>query len=173
MATGAGEPIDEGGDPPCWAHLFEDDSDRVSDRVLATLVREMADAVLMADVHGTIVFWNGAAERLFGWTAAEAVGQTLDLIVPERLRNRHWEGWQRVMATGETKYGESLLEVPAQNREGRPMSIAFTVSLLMDPGGAVVGVAAVVRDDTSRWQERRAQRDEIARLRAELEEAAG
>ena len=173
MATGVGEPIDEGGDPPCWAHLFEDDSDSVSDRVLARLVREMADAVMLADVHGTIVFWNGAAERLFGWTAAEAVGQTLDLIVPERLRKRHWEGWQRVMATGETKYGESLLEVPAQNREGRPMSIAFTVSLLTEPGsGNVVGVAAVLRDDTTRWQERRAQRDEIARLRTELAETA-
>jgi PAS domain S-box-containing protein len=167
MATGADEPIDEGGDPPCWAHLFEDGTSGVSDRVLAELVRHLADAVLIADGNGTIVFWNDAAERLFGWTAADAIGQTLDLIVPERLRNRHWEGWHRVMATGQTKYGESLLEVPAQHREGRPLSIAFTVSLLTDSGGTVTGVAAVFRDDTARWQERRAQRDEIARLRAD------
>jgi PAS domain S-box-containing protein len=161
------EPIDEGADPPCWAHLFEEGSDAVCDAVLAELVRGLADAVLIADTRGTIVFWNAAAERLFGWPAGEAVGESLDLIVPERLRNRHWEGWHRVMATGETKYGESLLEVPAQRRDGQPLSIAFTVSLLTDVSGVLTGVAAVLRDDTARWQERRAQRDELARLRAD------
>ena len=143
----------------------------VSDRTLAELVHRLADAVLLADRDGTIAYWNDAAERLFGWTAAEAIGQSLDLIVPERLRARHWEGWHKVVATGETRYGESLLEVPALRKDGEPLSIAFTVSLLTEPGSTdVSAVAAVLRDDTARWQQRREQRDEIARLRAALDE---
>ena len=140
----------------------------VSDEVLAQAVRRLADAVLIADADGQIVFWNAAAERLFGWSESEAVGHRLDLIVPERLRDRHWEGWHRVMATGETKYGDSLLEVPALRRDGTPLSIAFTVSLLTDPGtDKVTRVVAVLRDDTVRWQERREMNAELARLRAD------
>ena len=140
----------------------------VSDEVLAQAVRRLADAVLIADAHGQIVFWNAAAERLFGWSESEAVGQRLDLIVPERLRDRHWEGWHRVMATGETKYGDSLLEVPALRRDGAPLSIAFTVSLLTEPGtDKVTRVVAVLRDDTARWQERREMNAELTRLRAD------
>jgi PAS domain S-box-containing protein len=140
----------------------------VSDDVLAQAVRRLADAVLIADAHGQIVFWNVAAERLFGWSESEAVGQRLDLIVPERLRDRHWEGWHRVMATGETKYGDSLLEVPALRRDGTPLSIAFTVSLLTEPGtDKVTRVVAVLRDDTVRWQERREMNAELTRLRAD------
>ncbi len=139
----------------------------VTDAVLADLVHGLADAVLLADVDGTITFWNPAAERLFGWTAADALGQRLDLIIPERLRARHWAGWQHVVESGETQYGDRLLEVPAAHRDGRRMSIAFTVSLLRDADQRISAIAAVVRDDTARWQERREQRDEIARLRAE------
>jgi len=140
----------------------------MDDEVLAEVVRRLADAVLIADAHGEIVFWNAAAERLFGWSEAEAVGQRLDLIVPERLSDRHWEGWHRVMATGETKYGDSLLEVPALRRDGTPLSIAFTVSLLTEPGtDKVTRVVAVLRDDTVRWQERREMNAELARLRAD------
>jgi PAS domain S-box-containing protein len=170
------EPTEQGGDPPCWAHLFEHDAaepEPVCDDVLAELVRGLADAVLIANTEGRIVFWNAAAERLFGWSADEVVGQSMEVIIPERLRDRHWEGWRRVVATGETKYGTSLLEVPAARRDGRQLSIAFTVSLLTGPDDAVAAVAAVLRDDTARWQQRREQRDEIARLRAELEAATG
>jgi PAS domain S-box-containing protein len=139
----------------------------LSDQVLAELVREFADAVLVADPTGTIIFWNVAAERLFGWTAAEVTGRTMDVIIPERLRARHWEGWHHVMSTADTKYGDTLLEVPALHRQGHRLSIAFTVSLLTEPGSKrVTAVAAVLRDDTARWQQRRDQRDEIARLRA-------
>lgn len=140
----------------------------VPDDVLAELMRGLADAVLIADPAGRITFWNTGAERLFGWSAGEAIGQSLDLIIPERLRARHWDGWNETVRTGVTKYGETLLEVPAQSRDGRKMSIAFTVSLLTDrDSGSVSAVAAVLRDDTERWQQRREQRDEIARLRAD------
>ena len=128
----------------------------IDDARLAQLVRDLADAVVIADAAGTIVFWNGGATALFGWSADEAVGQSMDLIIPERLRERHWEGYRRVMETGHTEYGGRLLEVPALHRDGRPLSVAFTVSLLVRPGETRPdGIAAVLRDDTARFQERR------------------
>jgi PAS domain S-box-containing protein len=155
---------DEGGEAPCLAELL--DASAVDDQLLGQLVHDLADAVVIADADGTIVFWNGAATRVFGWSADEALGQSLDLIIPERQRERHWEGYRRVMATGQTQYGDRLLEVPALHRDERRLSIAFTVSLLRRPGlTAPVGIAAVMRDDTERWQERRRLRDELAALR--------
>ena len=157
---------DEGGEAPCFAELL--DASTIDDQLLGQLVRDLADAVVVADADGTIVFWNDAASRLFGWTADGALGQSLDLIVPERQRARHWEGYRRVMATGHTQYGDRLLEVPALHSDGRRLSIAFTVSLLRRPGlTAPVGIAAVIRDDTERWQERRRLRDELAALLGE------
>lgn len=137
-----------------------------SDASLARLVRGLADAVIIADAAGTIVFWNAAAERIFGWSADEAVERSLDLIIPERLRARHWAGYRTTMATGHTDYGDRLLEVPALHRDGRTLSIAFTVTLLNDPDGGRA-IAAVVRDDTERWQERRRLRTELSSLRGE------
>jgi PAS domain S-box-containing protein len=146
---------DEGGEAPCFAHLL-DESPALEDSQLATLVHDLADAVVIADPDGTIQLWNTAAERLFGWTAVEATGQSLDLIIPERQRRRHWAGYRQTMATGETSYSDRLLEVPALHRDGHTLSIAFTVTLI--PGIGIDGpaaIAAVVRDDTARWQERR------------------
>ena len=132
----------------------------LADAELARLVVELADAVIVADTAGTIRFWNAAAERIFGWTAAEALGSSLDLIIPERQRTRHWEGYQRVMSTGMTKYGSDLLRVPALHSDGQRRSIAFTVTLVRDAGGSVTGIAAVVRDETERWN----QEQELRRL---------
>ena len=135
----------------------------LDDGTLAGLISGLADAVVVADAAGTICFWNAAAERTFGWTADEAVGASLDLIIPERQRERHWEGYRHVMATGDTKYGSDLLRVPALNADGERHSIAFTVTLLTDANGAVTGIAAVVRDETQRWNE---EQDLRRRLRA-------
>ena len=121
---------------------------------------ELADAVVVADTAGTICFWNGAAERVFGWTAEEALGASLDLIIPERQRPRHWDGYRSVMSTGTTKYGSDLLRVPSLHADGQRRSIAFTVTLLKDAEGAVTGIAAVVRDETERWN----QEQELRRL---------
>jgi PAS domain S-box-containing protein len=163
----ADEHADEGGEAPCFAHLVEQPLG-IDDARLAGLVRTLADAVVIADADGTIAFWNDAAERLFGWTAAEAVGRSLDLIIPERLRERHWAGYRQTMATGHTDYGDRLLEVPALHVDGRRLSIAFTVTLLHDPGQRrPSGIAAVIRDDTERWSERRRLHEELAALRAE------
>ncbi len=138
----------------------------LDDATLADLVGAMADAVIVADTDGSIVFWNGAAERLFGWTADEALGASLDLIIPERQRRAHWDGYQQVMASGETRYGTELLRVPSLHADGQRRSIAFTVTLLTGPDGSVSGIAAVVRDETDRWNEERALRAELAELRA-------
>ncbi|HWJ96674.1 MAG TPA: PAS domain-containing protein [Acidimicrobiales bacterium] len=131
---------------------------------LARLWSDVAEAVVIAEPAGTIVFWNDAAERLFGWPGAEARGQTLDLIIPARLRSRHWAGYERVMETGETSYGDRLLEVPAIHRDGRTLSVAFTVTLIVGPGHGVDFIVAVLRDETERWNERR---DLLARLRGQ------
>ncbi|HVO93911.1 MAG TPA: PAS domain-containing protein [Terriglobales bacterium] len=130
------------------------------------LVHAAADAIIAARADGTIVFWNPAATRLFGFSAEEALGQSLDLIIPERFRPRHWEGYREVMATGRTKYQSEVLRVPAQRKDGRPLSIAFTVSLLTPASGTGRVIAAIVRDETARWNEER----ELRRRLSELQE---
>jgi PAS domain S-box-containing protein len=165
---------DEGGDPACWAHLElagagtpEAASLEVDDAVLAALARGAGDGIIVADRDGRIVFWNAAAERIFGWSAADAVGTSLDLIIPERHRGAHWAGYAKVMETGQTRYGTDLLQVPAVTERGERISIAFTVSLLADPvSGAVRGIAAIVRDDTARRAELRELRERISALEA-------
>ena len=142
------------------------DTRRIDDAELAELVQRLTDAVVIADSEGTIVFWNDAATALFGWSAPEAVGQTLDLIIPERLRGRHWDGYHRVMATGVSDYGTRLLEVPALSKDERRLSIGFTITLLHHGDGGVRGIAAVIRDETERWQQRREVQAELERLRA-------
>jgi PAS domain S-box-containing protein len=136
----------------------------LDDRVLAELVNDLADAVIIADTTGTICFWNPAAERVFGWSADEAIGAPLDLIIPERQRGRHWDGYARVMSTGETKYGADVLRVPSLHADGERHSIAFTVSLLKDADGTVAGISAVVRDETQRWNEEQELRRRLRSL---------
>jgi PAS domain S-box-containing protein len=131
------------------------------------LVRSAGDAVVVANGEGSIVFWNGAAERIFGFNEAEALGRSLDLIIPQRLRPRHWDGYRSVMATGESRYGSEVLRVPAVHKDGRALSIAFTVTLLGSPGEAPHAIAAIMRDETSRWQEERDLRRRLTELERE------
>jgi PAS domain S-box-containing protein len=124
------------------------------------------DAIIAADADGSIVFWNPAAERMFGYTENEALGQSLDLIIPERFRHRHWEGYRQVMQTGHSRYGSEVLRVPAVHKDGHTLSIAFTVALLYAPDTQARVIAAIVRDETSRWKEERALRQRLAELEA-------
>jgi PAS domain S-box-containing protein len=101
---------------------------------------------------------------MFGYTGSEALGQSLDLIIPERLRHRHWEGYREVMQTGHTRYGSEVLRVPAVHKDGRTLSIAFTVALLYPPDRQTRIIAAIIRDETSRWKEERALRQRLAEL---------
>ena len=126
------------------------------------LVEALADAVIVADPSGAIRFWNPAAERLFGFAEAEALGNSLDLVVPERFRERHWAGYKRTMANGQTRYAPDVLRVPAVHKEGRPLSIAFTVGLLYGPRGNVTGILAMIRYETARFAEDRNLRKRLA-----------
>ena len=119
------------------------------------LVEAIGDAIVVADASGAITLWNPAAERLFGFTPAEALGNSLDLIIPERLRDRHWAGYGKTMASGQTRYGHDVLRVPAVHKDGRALSIAFTVALLDGPQRTVTGIVAVIRDETSTFTEKR------------------
>jgi len=125
-----------------------------------------ADAIIAAGADGKIVFWNPAATRIFGITATQALGQSLDLIIHERFRARHWEGYRQVIMTGTSKYQSEVLRVPAQHQDGHALSIAFTVTLLDSPDGGTRVIAAIVRNETPRWNEER----ELKRRLAELEQ---
>jgi PAS domain S-box-containing protein len=131
---------------------------------LQALVEASGDGFVAAGPDGTIVLWNPAAERIFGYTAAEALDHSLDLIIPERFRQRHWEGYRRVIECGESRYGAEVLRVPGLHKDGRSLSIAFTVALLRGAGGGVQAIVAIVRDETARWEEERALRRRVAEL---------
>ena len=131
---------------------------------LHAVIQAAGDAIVVADSEGRIVLWNPAAERLFGFTATEAVSSSLNLIIPERFRARHWTGYQTVMQTGQTRYGTHVLRVPALQKNGTRLSIAFTMAVLHAPDGRCTGIAAIVRDDTERWQEEQTLRQRLAAL---------
>lgn len=138
------------------------------------IVEDAADAVIFADRDGIIRLWNSGAEAMFGYKPEEAVGQSLDLIIPERLRERHWEGYHRVMATGVTRYGRNdLLAVPAVRRDGERISLEFTVSLVRNDAGELQGIAAILRDVTARWQEDRALKQRLTELETKVKELGG
>ena len=130
------------------------------------LADAIGDAVVVADPEGAITVWNPAAERIFGFTAAEALGETLDLITPERHRRRHWDGYAKTMHTGTTRYGAQTLRVPAIHKDGRQLSIAFTVGMVRDASDRVTGIVAVIRDETERWAEEKRLRQRVAELEA-------
>jgi len=134
------------------------------------IVEDSPIAILFADRDGKIRFWNAGAEATFGHSAEEALGQSLDLIVPEKQRPRHWEGWERVMTSGVTKYGRDPLAVPALRKDGSRISIEFNIVLLRAPTGELLGAAAMVQDVTARWQQ---QKEMNARLAALEAKAAG
>ena len=132
------------------------------------LVTAIGDAIVISGKDGNITLWNPAAERMFGFTESEAMGQSLDLIIPDRLRKRHWDGFTKTMLTGMTRYGSDLLKVPAAHKDGRTLSIAFTVAMLNSADGKPAAIAAVIRDETTRFNEERGMRRRLAELEAEL-----
>ena len=134
----------------------------------AALIAALGDAVIVSDAQGVIVMWNAAAEYIFGHSAAEAMGQSLDIIIPERLRKRHWDGYDKTMETGVTRYGHDVLRVPAINKKGEPLSIAFTVGMLHGADGKVSAIVASLRDETARFNEDRAMKKRLAELEAQV-----
>ncbi len=124
---------------------------------------EMPDGVLLADDEGVIRMWNAGCERIFGFSAEEAIGQSLDIIIPENLRARHWEGYQQTMRTGKTRYGAGdLLGVPALRKDGTRISVEFSIVPFRNSDGRLVGIGAVMRDVTKKFEEMKALRKALA-----------
>ncbi len=135
----------------------------LSGLIAESLLRTRSEAIIAADRAGTICFWNPGAERIFGYAAAEAIGHSLDLIIPERLRERHWQGYRVTMANGKSRYGEGdVLSVPAMHKNGGTISIEFTILPLRESSGEIIAIVAIVRDVTKRFAEIRELRKRLA-----------
>jgi PAS domain S-box-containing protein len=134
--------------------------------IALTVLHKIPDAIIYADREGLIRFWNAGAERIFGFTSDEVAGRSLDIIIPERLRQRHWTGFRGMMETGRSQHRpEEMLSVPALTKSGETLSIQFTVAPVPGRDGAVAGIAAVLRDVTPTFRE-------LKRLRAEASRGA-
>lgn len=131
------------------------------------------DAIIFADREGVIRLWNSGAEAMFGYRAEEAVGQTLDLIIPQRLRERHWAGYRETMATGITRYARELLAVPAVRKDGARISLEFSIALLRDTAGELLGPAAIIRDVTARWERDKVLAQRLAALESKTKDPSG
>jgi PAS domain S-box-containing protein len=132
------------------------------------VVTESAEAIVVTDPDGVIRLWNAGAARIFGYSAADALGCSLDLIIPDKLRDRHWKGYRQTMATGVTRYGDTLLSVPATHQDGRRLSIEFSVALLRDDAGVIVGISAIMREISERRKAEQALRAKLADLEARV-----
>jgi len=139
-------------------------SSSIHERLCQQIVESAPEAIIFADLEGKIRLWNAGATAIFGYSADEALDQSLDLIIPERQQKRHWEGYHKVMETGVTRYGKELLSVPAMRKDGTRISLEFSVVLVRDEAGKPVGVAAIMRDITARWQQERATKERLAAL---------
>jgi PAS domain S-box-containing protein len=136
------------------------------DEFYRSLVEHAADAIIYADLGGMIQFWNQGAERIFGFSDEEALGKSLDIIIPENLRQRHWDAYAQTMRTGITRYGAGdVLAVPALRKDGTRVSIEFSILPFRDRDGRMLGVAAILRDVSKRFAELKSLRQEVAELR--------
>jgi PAS domain S-box-containing protein len=136
-----------------------------------SIVEQSPIAIIVGDREGIVRLWNAGAQTMFGWSAEEALGKSMDMIIPEKHRPRHWEGYDRVMGSGVTKYGRNLLAVPALTKDGRRISVEFNVVLLKDAEGRVLGIAASMQDVTARWERDKTLRARVAELEAKLKQA--
>ena len=127
-----------------------------------TLLGDIGEAVIISDRDERILFWNASAQRIFGYGPDEALGKTLSIITPERFRERHSKGYFHTMETGQTKYGNALLRVPALRKDGRSISIAFSVTMIFDDQKQPIAIAAIIRDETERFQEERKLKEKLA-----------
>ncbi len=133
------------------------------DAFCRTLAENAPDAIIFADADGVIRFWNKGAAQIFGFTAEEALGRSLDIIIPEKLRERHWQGYRAVMQSGQSRYGAGdLLAVPGLRKDGSRVSLEFTILPFRGPDGRIEGIAAILRDVTARFEEMQKLRKALA-----------
>ena len=142
------------------------ETDQSQNRLCQQIVEGSNDAIMFSDREGIIRLWNRGAEHMFGYAASEVLGQSLDLIIPENLRGRHWDGYYRVMESGESRYSTELLAAPALRKDGTRISTEFSMVMVKSDDGKVLGVAANIRDVTARWQREKELKERIKELTA-------
>ena len=146
--------------------------DLTYDRLCRDIIDHTSLAVIFGDREGIIRLWNSGAEAMFGYAAQEAIGQSMDIIIPEKHRAKHWEAYGKVMQTGVTKYGREVLAVPAMTKDGRRISIEFNIVLLRDQAGEIIGSAATIHDVSARWERDKAMRARLAELEGKTKTTA-
>ncbi|HEX5369540.1 MAG TPA: PAS domain S-box protein [Dehalococcoidia bacterium] len=139
---------------------------------LMTLIHDQApDAVIFAGKDGVIRAWNAAATRIFGFDSSEALGQSLDLIIPEQFREAHWTGFERALAAGSTKYSGKALPTRSQRKDGATIYVELSFAIIHDDSNQVIGALAHARDISERWAQDREQRRRLRDLEAKLNQA--
>jgi len=141
-----------------------------TEMIYQQIIENSQDAILFANRDGIIDLWNSGAEAIFGYTKEEVQGKSLDLIVPEKLRQRHWDGYQKVMKTGKSRYGKELLKVPAIRKDGTSISVEFTIVLVRNQRNEIMGTAAIIRDATERWKQEKELKQKLKLLEGRLAE---
>jgi PAS domain S-box-containing protein len=136
-------------------------------------VQDAPDAIIVAGLDGCIRFWNRGAERVFGHLAAEVVGQSLDIIIPERLRKAHWDAFDRAVQVGRTRYEGRAMTTRSMRKDGTRIYVDMTFALLTDRAGAVAGALAIAHDVTPRHEAERVLRERAAEMERALSEARG
>jgi PAS domain S-box-containing protein len=154
--------------PPCYAQefpgYFGEQEGAASGGLPTELLRDMAEALVFADTGGVIRAWNPGAEAVFGYSAADAIGRNLDLIIPENLRQAHWRGFERAIAEGATRHGRRAMITRALHATGDKLYVDMSFAVVRDCSGAVIGAVAVARDATERYLEERRLRERLAVL---------
>jgi PAS domain S-box-containing protein len=134
----------------------------------AALVAQSPDATIFAGTDGAIQVWNAAAERVFGFAASEAIGQNLDIIIPERFREQHWTGFDRALEAKATKYEGKFLPTRALKKDGTQFFIEIGFAIVLD-GDTAVGALATARDITERFERERADRQKLRELQEQVQ----
>ena len=134
----------------------------------AALLEQSPDAVIYADADGAIRVWNAGAVRIFGHEAEAAIGQSLDLIIPEDFRERHWAGWERAAADGVTQYVGQSLPTRAMHANGEPFMVELCFAVALDADGNEAGAIAKARDISERWDTDRANRRKLRDLEEQV-----
>lgn len=130
------------------------------------ILRSMPEALIFADLDGIIRFWNPGAETVFGFAAADAVGQSLDLIIPERLRKAHWDGFEKAIVRGGTLPGRTSMITRSLHQSGEQIYVDMSFAMVKNQAGQMLGSMAVARDATKRFLEEKSLRRQLAELTA-------
>lgn len=128
------------------------------------ILRSMPEALIFSDLDGIIRLWNPGAETVFGFTAAESIGQSLDLIIPERLRKAHWDGFNQAIARGGIKPGRTSMITRSLHKSGTDIYVDMSFEMVKNQAGQMLGSMAVARDATARFLEEKNLRRQLAEL---------